>query len=154
VKYIESYNGARVNFVLTEEMINALPQEAESEIREDLIQNGLRFFEKEEYLEALSWFNAALRISDTSDVRYYTAYCLYHLAAFDKARILLEKCLAVDAKSRYVLELLAFCSDMTGDWDRTVEYLGKMIDLTQEEDAKEEVRSTIAEIHAYLEAEE
>ena len=43
---------------------------------------------------------------------------------------------------------------MTGDWDRTVEYLGKMIDLTQEEDAKEAIRSTIAEIHAYLEAEE
>lgn len=154
VKYIESYDGPRVNFVLTEEMIDALPQEAASETREDLIQKGFRFFEKEEYLEALSWFNAARRISETPDALYYTAYCLYHLAAFDKARILLEKCLAADADSRSVLELSAFCSDMTGDWDRTVEYLGKMIDLTQEEDAKETIRSTIAEIHAYLEAEE
>jgi len=154
VKYIESYDGPRVNFVLKDEMIDAMPQEAISENRDDLIQKGFRFFEKEEYPEALSWFNAARRISETPDVLYYTAYCLYHLAAFDKARTLLEKCMTEDSNSRSVLELLAFCSDMTGDWDMTVEYLGKMIELTKEEDAKEAIRSTIAEIHAYLNEEE
>lgn len=154
VKYIESYDGPRANFVLTEEMINTLPQDAAGVSREDLIGKGLRLFEKEEYLEANSWFNAAIHIRDTPDVRYYTAYCLYHLAAFDKARILLEECLAEDQYSRSVLELLAFCSDMTGDWDRTVEYLGRMIDLTQEDDAKEVIRSTIAEIHTYMQPED
>ena len=43
---------------------------------------------------------------------------------------------------------------MTGNWDRTVEYLGRMIDVTQEEDAKEVVRSTIAEIHTYMQPED
>ena len=152
LKYMESYNGPRVNFVLTEEMANALPQDSAAVSREDLIEKGLRLFEKEEYIEAISWFNAALGIRDTPDVRYYTAYCLYHLAAFDKARILLEECLAEDRNSRAVMELLAFCSDMTGKWDKTVEYLGKMIDLTQEENVKEEIRGTIAEIHNYLNA--
>jgi len=151
VDYIESYEGPRDNFVLTEEMIKALPADADCALpQEDLIQKGLSLFEKEDYTGALSWFNAAVRNRKTPEVLYYTAFCLYNLAAFDKARVLLEKSLASRPDSLPAMELLAFCSDMTGDWETTLECLAKMIGLTQDEEAKTMIRDTITQMHTYL----
>jgi len=158
VKYIESYAGPRENFILTGEMINALPAAAAAaaaaESREVLIRKGLEFFEQENYLEALARFNAARQTEETPDVLYYTAFCLYNLAAFDKARVLLEKSLETGPDSLPAMELLAFCSDMTGDWDTTLKCLEKMIDLTKEEAAREVIRGTITEMHTYLAGED
>ena len=163
VQYIESYTGPRDNFVLTEDMINALPAEGDivpaaepdnTHPQEDLIQKGLAYFEKEDYTGAITWFNAAGKVRETPEVLYYKAFCLYNLAAFDKARVLLERSQELRPGSLPVMELLAFCSDMTGDWDTTLDCLAKMIDLTQDEAAKETIRNTIAQMHAYLSEEE
>ena len=167
--YIESYDGPRDNFILTDEMIRALPeeikaapageekaaqpQETAAEQQQMFIQKGLKFFEQEEYPAALSWFNAACRVKETPEVLYYTAFCLYNLSAFDKARVLLEKSLESGPESPAAMELLAFCSDMTGDWDMTIKYLEKLLDLTQEESAREEIRRMTAEMHSYLDEE-
>jgi len=153
LKYIESYEGPRDNFVLTDELICAVPQDTMNLPREELIQKGLEFFEKEDYLQAISWFNAAHQVRETPDAMYYTAYCLYHLAAFDKARFLLEKSLETGQDSLAVFELLAFCTDMTGDWEMTIKYLEKMSALTKQENDKEVIGQTITEIQTYLDME-
>ena len=150
VNYIASYTGPRENFILTSEMIDALPAEDTAESREALIQKGLELFEQERYLESLARFNAARQQEETPDVLYYIAFCLYNFAAFDKARVLLEKSLEIAPDSLPAMELLAFCSDMTADWDTTLKYLEKMIELTQDEAARGILRSTIDEMHAYL----
>jgi len=150
VKYIESYDGPRENFVLTDEMIHALPEAAPGAAREELVKNGLRFFEEENYLAALQWFNAARQMKESMDVVYFTAYCLYHLAAFDQALLLLGKCLQANPDIPSVIELVAFCSDMIGDWEKTMEYLEKLNALTRDEDAKKEIQNTLLEMHAFL----
>lgn len=150
VKYIESYTGPRENFILTEEMIHSLPAKDTDESREVLIQKGLEFFAGEKYLDALARFNAARQMEETPDVLYYTAFCLYNFAAFDKARVLLEKSLETKPDSLPATELLAFCSDMTGDWHTTQKCLEKMIDLTKDEAAREIIQGTIAEMHTYF----
>lgn len=160
--YIGSYAGPRENFVLTDEMIRALPVEInavsvpgeKTAQQQEFIQKGLAVFEQEDYLTALSWFNAACPMKETPDVLYYMAFCLYNLSAFDEARVLLEKSLASGPESFPAMELLAFCSDMTGDWDITIEYLEKMLELTKDESAKEEILRMTAEMHAYLDEEE
>jgi tetratricopeptide (TPR) repeat protein len=163
ITYIKSFEGSRENFVLTKEMTEALPvlqntlSQAESiqgqeARREDFLQEGLRVFEQEEYLLAISWFNAALQIKESPDVLYYKAYCLYYLSAFDKARSLLEKSLEARPDSLPANELMAFCCDMTGDWEAANTYLERMLDLTSEDDKKDVIRGTISEMKAYLDA--
>ncbi len=164
IAYIESYAGPRDNFVLTQEMEEAIPDslntlsEAESiqgeeARREDYIQEGLRIFEQEKYLSAISWFNAALQLKESPDVLYYKAYCLYYLSAFDKAGDLLQKSLEDRPDSLPANELMAFCSDMTGDWDAAYTYLKKTLELTVEDDKKDVIQNTMSEMKAYLDAE-
>jgi tetratricopeptide (TPR) repeat protein len=54
------------------------------------------FIEKEDYLTALSWCNAALAVKEQPEYLYSAGYCLYGLSAFDRAKVPLEKCLAID----------------------------------------------------------
>ena len=51
-----------------------------------------------------------------------------------------------------VLELLAFCSDMTGDFENTAVYLTQCIDLQTDEESKEAIRKTIRQMEAYFES--
>lgn len=154
IKYIESYNGPRENFVLTDAMINALPAEAYTGTHEALFQKGLKCFESVDCLQALTWFNAARKIKETPQNLYVTAFCLYHLSAFDKARGIIEKYLEKGQEDIHILELLAFCTDMTGDWEKTIFYLEKMIPMTADATVRNELKNTVAEIHAYLETDE
>lgn len=151
LRYIETYDGPRDNFVLTERMLDAVPDPA-SGSQDEFLGKAAQCMEREEFLPALAWCNAAQRISRTPEVLYTTAYCLYNLAAFDRARVLLEECLQADPDNLRVIEVLAFCSDMTGDWDSALAYLEKMKTLTSDGESREVIDSTISEIKLYLEA--
>ena len=148
--FIESYKGPRANFVLTEEMVSALPEQIPAEQREQFIQKGLQCFEESDYLMAVAWFNAARKSKQTPETQYYLASCLYQLTAFDRARILLEESLAESPDRFSVIELLALCCDMTGDWDNAIKYLEKMISLTEETAAIDVIRNTLADMQEYL----
>ena len=149
--FIEAYDGPRENFVLTDEAVRALPPDI-SGTAEELHAKALSFIEAEDYLTALSWCNAALAVEEQPDYLYTSAYCLYGLSAFDRAKVPLEKCLAIDPLNIRVLEILAFCSDMTGDFEKTRYYLEKM-KAAADADALTVIQSTLDEMDAFFAAE-
>ncbi len=151
LRFIESYDGPRENFVLTEDAVHALPADAAG-TADELHAKALSFIEKEDYLTALSWCNAALAVKEQPEYLYSAGYCLYGLSAFDRAKVPLEKCLAIDPDNIRVLEILAFCSDMTGDFEKTRFYLEKM-KTSADADALIVIQSTLDEMDAFLAAE-
>lgn len=151
LRFIESYDGPRENFVLTDEAVHALPADAAG-TADELHAKALALIETEDYLAALSWCNAALAVKEQPEYLYTAAYCLYGLSAFDRAKVPLEKCLAVDPMNLRVLEILAFCSDMTGDFEKARYYLEKM-KASADADALSVIQSTMDEMDAFFAAE-
>ena len=154
LEYIRSYTGPRGNFVLTDGLAEALPADMDASVgQEELLREAVRRIENEDFTGALSYCNAALKPGSTPEILYTKAYCLYSLSAFDKARELLEKCRAQDPANLRITEMLAFCSDMAGDWDDTLVYLEELLEGTREEESRDAIRDMIAEIRGYVRGE-
>lgn len=142
LEYINNYEGKFVNLVISEDMLNAvLKNDNVITDFQKLVDEGKRFFESKDYLEALKFFNTARSIKEDEDVLFHIADSLLSLKRFDKAIPLFEKVIELEGEKVDSVYKLISAYGSTGDTGKTIEYCNRILCLL--DDSKEGIDDKI-----------
>lgn len=139
IEYIKEYKGEFINFIVTDEIINAVTDDVEIKSDYDkLFEKGIESCNEEEYEKALKYFNTARTLNETPEVLYNIGYVLFLYHCFDEAIALFEKCIELDFAKEDTISFLIHAYDYSGNYEKSLGYCKKIIDLLEKPETDDE----------------
>lgn len=129
-QYIENYEGKRSNFIY-------LDEEVEKDINKieflddygKLYEEGLKYYEKGEYYNALVYFKAAIRVNEKLDALYKLGESLFLKTRYDEAIEIFNRIIELEGEKIDSLDILMRSYDLNRNKERTIEYANKIIEF-------------------------
>jgi len=155
IDYIENYSGEYENKVSYEEIINA---KIDINSYENLLNIGKKYYEEDNFEEAIKYFNSAKMIKETEEVDIYIADTLYGFELFDKAILMYINIIRKYGGGIYTVDRLIRALDLSGEYKDVIKVTEGLIKWLDNKNGYAEVKIkylfVLFEINLYYKDEE
>lgn len=144
IQYIENLDGEFANIVYTEELLNQIIDDDSVNYHyEELLQEGIKYFEEKDYLTALKYFNTALIADETTDCLYNIGSSLLNLLCLDMAVDVFQKIFNKEGYKKDSVSSMIACYDLLQDKIQMIKYINIYLDLPDTDTSDEDINVKI-----------